>query len=215
MSTLPPLARRRFVQGLAAGGPQGGPGGRAAPMGAPAPRNRLRGCAWARVGPAPAGAGQAAALLTFDIAPAPLNQVLTRLANESGILLAAPRELLAGRQSGGVRGRYSRAEALDQALAGTGLRATREAPNQYRLVAIPETGTAVLEAVTVTGSALSSGLPPVRRTSAMCWSTIPRCAIPIRAARGATNSISAASRSSTTTCHSMASTACRRATQAR
>jgi iron complex outermembrane receptor protein len=100
-------------------------------------------------------------LLTFDIAPAPLNQVLTRLANESGILLAAPRELLAGRQSGGVRGRYSRAEALDQALAGTGLRATREAPNQYRLVAIPETGTAVLEAVTVTGSALSSGLPPV------------------------------------------------------
>ncbi len=111
--------------------------------------------------PAPAGAGQAAALLTFDIAPAPLNQVLTRLANESGILLAAPRELLAGRQSGGVRGRYSRAEALDQALAGTGLRATREAPNQYRLVAIPETGAAVLEAVTVTGSALSSGLPPV------------------------------------------------------
>lgn len=111
--------------------------------------------------PAPAGSGQASELLTFDIPAAPLNQVLTRLANESGVLLAAPRELLAGRQSDGVRGRYSRPEALDLALAGTGLRATREAPNQYRLVAAPEAGTALLDTVTVTASALSSGLPPV------------------------------------------------------
>lgn len=111
--------------------------------------------------PAPTEASQAAERQTFDIPAAPLNQVLTRLANESGILLAAPRDLLAGRQSGGVRGQYSRPEALNVALAGTGLRAAREAPNQYRLEAVGETGTALLDTVTVTASALSTGLPPV------------------------------------------------------
>lgn len=110
--------------------------------------------------PAAAGAGQASELLTFDIPAAPVGQVLTRLANETGILLAAPPQLLAGRQSSGVRGRYSRADALSQALAGTGLRATREAPNQFRLSAIPDAGTATLAPVTVTASALGSGLPP-------------------------------------------------------
>ncbi|WP_310030607.1 TonB-dependent receptor [Achromobacter deleyi] len=111
--------------------------------------------------PAPIEASPAAERQTFDIPAAPLNQVLTRLANESGILLAAPRDLLAGRQSGGVRGQYSRPEALNVALAGTGLRAAREAPNQYRLEAVGETGTALLDTVTVTASALSTGLPPV------------------------------------------------------
>lgn len=103
----------------------------------------------------------AADLLTFDIPAAPVGQVLTRLANETGILLAAPPDLLAGRLSGGVRGRYTRADALTQALAGTGLRATREAPNQFRLSALPAAGATTLEAVTVTGSALDTGLPPV------------------------------------------------------
>lgn len=105
-----------------------------------------------------ASAGQ---LLTFDIPAAPVGQVLTRLANETGILLAAPPELLAGRLSGGVRGRYTRADALDQALAGTGLRATRDAPNQFRLSALPPAATTTLAPVTVTSSALDTGLPPV------------------------------------------------------
>lgn len=105
-----------------------------------------------------APAGQ---LLTFDIPAASVGQVLTRLANETGILLAAPPELLAGRLSGGVRGRYTRADALDQALAGTGLRATRDAPNQFRLSALPPAATTTLAPVTVTGSALDTGLPPV------------------------------------------------------
>ncbi|TRM51269.1 TonB-dependent receptor [Achromobacter sp. LC458] len=103
----------------------------------------------------------AADLLSFDIPAAPVDQVLTRLANETGILLAAPPELLAGRLSGGVRGRYTRADALTQALTGTGLRATREAPNQFRLSALPAAGATTLEAVTVTGSAVDTSLPPV------------------------------------------------------
>jgi iron complex outermembrane recepter protein len=109
---------------------------------------------------APAAAG-VADLFTFDIAPAPLNQVLTRLANESGILLAAQPSLVADRQSNGVRGRYTSHEALDRALAGTGLRATREAPNQYRLSLLPTAQATTLEPVTVTASSLYSGLPPV------------------------------------------------------
>ena len=103
----------------------------------------------------------AADLLSFDIPAASVGEVLTRLANETGILLAAPPDLLAGRLSGGVRGRYTRADALTQALTGTGLRATREAPNQFRLSALPAAGATTLEAVTVTGSAVDTGLPPV------------------------------------------------------
>ncbi|MGW9064904.1 TonB-dependent siderophore receptor [Achromobacter animicus] len=109
---------------------------------------------------APATTG-VADLMTFDIAPAPLNQVLTRLANASGILLAAQPSLVADRQSNGVRGRYTPHQALEQALAGTGLRATREAPNQYRLSVLPAGQTATLEPVTVTASGLASGFPPV------------------------------------------------------
>ncbi len=44
------------------------------------------------------GRRPASELLTFDIPAAPVGQVLTRLANETGILLAAPPQLLAGRQ---------------------------------------------------------------------------------------------------------------------
>lgn len=43
MSTLPPLARRRFVQGLAAGGALAALGGWRAALASPAPANELRG----------------------------------------------------------------------------------------------------------------------------------------------------------------------------
>ncbi|MNK19288.1 Ferrichrome receptor FcuA precursor [compost metagenome] len=115
----------------------------------------------ARAQAAQGGADQRADVFAFDIPPAPLNQVLTRLANESGILLAATPALVANRHSNGVRGSYSSQDALGLALAGTGLRATREAPDQYRLSVQPGAEAALLESVTVTGSAVSSGLPPV------------------------------------------------------
>ncbi|UIP21623.1 hypothetical protein [Achromobacter deleyi] len=60
---------------------------------------------------APAASGLASDLLSFDIPPAPLNQVLTRLANESGILLAATPALVANRHSNGVRGRHTSQDA--------------------------------------------------------------------------------------------------------
>ncbi|MCD0506044.1 TonB-dependent receptor [Bordetella petrii] len=105
-----------------------------------------------------AAADQAQGAQQFDIPAGPLNQVLTRLVNETGILLAAAPDLVAGRHSDGVRGRYSRPDALARALSGTGLRATRERPNQYRLDAAPQGEVTQLEPVVVSAAA---GLPPV------------------------------------------------------
>ncbi|OZI51151.1 TonB-dependent receptor [Bordetella genomosp. 4] len=96
---------------------------------------------------------------SYDIPAGPLNQVLARLTAESGLLLAATPQLVAGRHSPGVKGSYGDDEALNRALAGTGLVALREAPRQFRLAPVSEADTAVLEPVTVTAGAGGGTLP--------------------------------------------------------
>ncbi|VFR24199.1 Ferrichrome-iron receptor [plant metagenome] len=109
---------------------------------------------------AQSAAGQADTLRQFDVPAGPLNRVLARLANDTGLLLIATPELVADRQSPGVRGSDTRQGALAQALAGTGLQATQDAPGQYRLVPAPTGGVSQLEAVTVTGAIPRQGLSP-------------------------------------------------------
>ncbi|OZI58841.1 TonB-dependent receptor [Bordetella genomosp. 1] len=108
-----------------------------------------------------AGASSAPQVQQFDIPAGPLNQVLAQLASQTGLLLAATPELVAGRQSGGVRGSHTRHDALAAALAGTGLRATAERANQYRLSPLPQGGATELETVTVSANAFADALPPV------------------------------------------------------
>ncbi|OZI51713.1 TonB-dependent siderophore receptor [Bordetella genomosp. 5] len=115
---------------------------------------------WAAPAAAQSGAGQAEVQRQFNVPAGPLNQVLARLANETGILLIATPELVAGRQSAGVQGSFTRQAALSRALAGTGLRASQDAPNQYRLSPVPAGSATELETVTVTGTA-TTGLSPV------------------------------------------------------
>lgn len=86
----------------------------------------------------------------YAIPAGPVETVLTRFASESGILLASPPGLLQARQSPGLHGSYAPGAGLEALLAGTGLRAVREAEGQYRLhEASPRT--TLLTPVTVTG----------------------------------------------------------------
>ncbi|GGB99138.1 TonB-dependent receptor [Oxalicibacterium flavum] len=86
----------------------------------------------------------------YDIPAGPLGNALTRFSAETGILLAAPADLVQGKNSNGVRGGHSIATALHALLAGTGLEAVQETQGQYRLQPLDKTTT--LAPVTVTAA---------------------------------------------------------------
>ncbi|WP_406625342.1 STN domain-containing protein [Acidovorax sp. SDU_ACID1] len=85
---------------------------------------------------APAAGGQAGATTgqrTYDIPAGPLNTVLVRFLAESGVLLSGSTELARGKNSPGVKGRYTPRTALAALLAGTGLEAKADAQGYYEL----------------------------------------------------------------------------------
>lgn len=118
-------------------------------------------------------AAQAGATRAYAIPAGPLDQVLSRLAAESGLLLAATPELVAGRRSNGVQGQLADRDALQRALAGTGLAATQEAPRQFRLAPAPA------------GMGQASQLAPVTVTAAVRNDALPEPYAGGQVARGA------------------------------
>src|SRR6185437_6771 len=65
--------------------------------------------------------GGLAATTHFDISPQRLPSAMLRYSEQSGVQVTSPAELLAGRDSPGVKGALSGQRALSQLLAGTGL----------------------------------------------------------------------------------------------
>lgn len=108
-----------------------------------------------------AGAQSALAVRTYDIPAGPLTGALNRYAEESGALLTASGDMTRGRNSPGLKGRYSVQEGFAALLAGTGLEAFQQPDGSFGLRAVPvERGSAaepaaapVLPAVTVTAEA--------------------------------------------------------------
>lgn len=82
----------------------------------------------------PAEAGQAR---RYSIPAGPLNTVLNRLAEEAGVLLAAPGELTAGQLSPGLTGQYGVQAAFSAVLAGSGLEAFRQGDGSFALRRAP------------------------------------------------------------------------------
>ncbi|WP_438281537.1 TonB-dependent siderophore receptor [Pseudomonas alabamensis] len=64
------------------------------------------------------------ATYNFDVAPGPLDQSLTLFADQAGLRLLVSSELLEGRKSAGLQGRFGMSEGVTQLLQGTGLEAT-------------------------------------------------------------------------------------------
>ena len=67
-------------------------------------------------------ASQQQSTQSFDIAPGPLGQVLTRFADQAGLRLMVASDVLADQQSPGLRGNYEVNQGLAQLLGDKGLR---------------------------------------------------------------------------------------------
>ena len=105
----------------------------------------------------PGSSASANAVRRYDIAPGPLQTVLTQFASEAGVFLAGSVELTSGKNSPGLKGSFSVREGFSSLLSGMGLEAGLNAQGQYVLKRSAQ-GTAggVLPAVTVTAPEESS-----------------------------------------------------------
>ena len=61
---------------------------------------------------------------SFNIAPGPLDQALTRFAEQAGLRLMVASEVLNGQQSQGLHGQFSTREGIEHLLGGSGLKAS-------------------------------------------------------------------------------------------
>jgi iron complex outermembrane receptor protein len=143
------------------------------PTFAPRPRQALRPIVFALLAMLPAAAAQAlaswpadadadahaqpaatAVVRAYDIAPGPLPAVLTQFASEAGIFLAGWSELAEGKNSPGLKGKFSTQDGLAALLNGMGFEASVNAQGQYVLSkAAPGPVAEALPQVTVVGSA--------------------------------------------------------------
>ena len=98
----------------------------------------------------------------YDIPAGSLENVLTRLGKEAGILLSYPSETTAKLTSPGLKGDYSVEAALAQVLRGTSLQALKQPDGSYSLKPLekisstPEKGAAVLPEIKVVSNQLGS-----------------------------------------------------------
>ncbi|MFV2945771.1 TonB-dependent siderophore receptor [Pseudomonas japonica] len=90
----------------------------------------------------------------YDIPAAPLDDVLRQIARQSGQSIVADPALLEGRQARAVRGDLSVQQAVQQALAGSGLQLRVTANGSLTLEPAATDGSVQLGATTVSGSGL-------------------------------------------------------------
>ena len=95
-------------------------------------------------------------LRSYNIPTGPLNTVLMRFLSESGLLLSGSTELAQGRNSPGVQGHFTPGAALNALLAGTGLKAARNANGRYTLQ-LAENEVTTLPSMTVSTASLKQG----------------------------------------------------------
>ncbi|MDF3831999.1 TonB family protein [Cupriavidus basilensis] len=86
-------------------------------------------------------AGESARLLDFDIPAQPLNAALNRYADATGKPALFPSDIVEGRMSSAVRGRYSAEAALLLLLGGTGLVADKRSSGLGQTFVLKEAGT--------------------------------------------------------------------------
>ena len=82
-------------------------------------------------------ADYAAQAVQLDIQTGTLDSALTQLSRSTGLNIVFDRQALASRSSAGLHGRYTPAQALDQLLASSGLRAVQLSNGGYHVVAVP------------------------------------------------------------------------------
>ena len=99
----------------------------------------------------------------FDIAPGPLDAALTQFAAQSGEQILYTPDVVAGRLSPGLRGRYTTTSALSRLLSSTGLTWSQSRPGVIVLrrtsVELSDAGADQVEDVVVTGTLIRGAGP--------------------------------------------------------
>lgn len=110
--------------------------------------------------------------IEINIAAQPLDQAITQLATQTGILIGADANLIANKQVQALNGRYTPEQAIMYLLKGNGLAAVENAPGRYTLVTASNTRssgeTVQLPALKITGftGPDAPGNPSYTRTNA-------------------------------------------------
>ncbi|MFV3131892.1 TonB-dependent receptor domain-containing protein [Niveispirillum sp. KHB5.9] len=80
---------------------------------------------------------QAATEQGFDIPAGPLGAAVARLGQQAGIIITVDPDLIRGKQTSGLSGRFTTVAALERLLAGSGLRAQVGPGGTYSLAPLP------------------------------------------------------------------------------
>ncbi len=75
--------------------------------------------------------------IAIDLAAQPLEQAITQLATQAGLLIGVDASLVAGKQAPALNGRFTPLQAIGQLLKGSGLIVIENAPGRYTLEAVP------------------------------------------------------------------------------
>ena len=115
-----------------------------------------------------ASAGRPETTQNYSIPSGLLSEAISSFITKSGILLAAPGDLVQGKTSSPVTGGFTPEEALRVLLAGTGLKAIKVSDSQYRLIEDDSSAVRMPEIVVVedgTTEGTGSYTTPVMRTA--------------------------------------------------
>ena len=100
--------------------------------------------------------------IAIDIAAQPLEQAITQLATQAGLLIGVDVSLVAGKQAPALNGRFTPLQAIGQLLKGSGLIVIENAPGRYTLEAASTNGhtESNAEAVTLPEMKITSVIDP-------------------------------------------------------
>ncbi|BBP85132.1 TonB-dependent receptor [Pseudomonas sp. Pc102] len=105
------------------------------------------------VAQAESGSSQVA-VRSYDIPTGPLGETLARISRESGRTLSADPALISGKRAPAVHGQFTAEQAVQQALAGSGLSLVVTASGTLSLIPAPAEGALELGATTISSSLL-------------------------------------------------------------
>ncbi|BCG26684.1 TonB-dependent receptor [Pseudomonas tohonis] len=94
------------------------------------------------------------AVRSYDIPTGPLGETLARISRESGRTLSADPALISGKRAPAVHGQFTAEQAVQQALAGSGLSLVVTAGGTLSLIPAPAEGALELGATTISSSLL-------------------------------------------------------------
>ncbi len=107
------------------------------------------------VAQAESGSSQVA-VRSYDIPTGPLGETLARISRESGRTLSADPALISGKRAPAVHGQFTAEQAVQQALAGSGLRLAVTTSGTLSVQPVAEAGVMELGATSVTGLAMGT-----------------------------------------------------------